>query len=198
MKLGLLAGNDKLDILDLQQEGLPLIKLLKKAELFVISNIRRRFVFGEPGMQQSRDSRNSQRGCPRGYRQCSVSPRLHHRHGRRSEHIHGLRRNSEPRFVSRRRLEDSTDRELTAAAWPTSRRGTATSASARSCASSRGSCILLGLLQRALSGTEGVPAYASRLQYGSRLRSFSEKASFRETPQCLHSALCELASLPTT
>ncbi len=52
MKLGLLAGNDKLDIFDLQQEGLPLIQLLKKAEFFVISNIRRRFVFGEPGMQR--------------------------------------------------------------------------------------------------------------------------------------------------
>lgn len=52
MKLGLLAGNDKLDIFDLQQEGLPLIQLLKKAEFFVVSNIRRRFVFGEPGMQR--------------------------------------------------------------------------------------------------------------------------------------------------
>lgn len=52
MKLGLLAGNDKLDIFDLQQEGLPLIQLLKKAEFFVMSNIRRRFVFGEPGMQR--------------------------------------------------------------------------------------------------------------------------------------------------
>lgn len=52
MKLGLLAGNDKLDIFDLQQEGLPLIKLLKKAEYFVVSNVRRRFVFGEPGMQR--------------------------------------------------------------------------------------------------------------------------------------------------
>ena len=52
MKLGLLAGNDKLDIFDLQQEGLPLIQLFKKAEFFVVSNIRRRFVFGEPGMQR--------------------------------------------------------------------------------------------------------------------------------------------------
>lgn len=52
MKLGLLAGNDKLDIFDLQQEGLPLIQLLKRAEFFVVSNIRRRFVFGEPGMQR--------------------------------------------------------------------------------------------------------------------------------------------------
>ena len=52
MKLGLLAGNDKLDIFDLQQEGLPLIQLLKKAEFFIVSNIRRRFVFGEPGMQR--------------------------------------------------------------------------------------------------------------------------------------------------
>lgn len=52
MKLGLLAGNDKLDILDLRQEFLPLIPLLKRAEFFVISNIRRRFVFGEPGMQR--------------------------------------------------------------------------------------------------------------------------------------------------
>lgn len=52
MKLGLLAGNDKLDILDLRQEFLPLIPLLRRAELFVISNIRRRFVFGEPGMQR--------------------------------------------------------------------------------------------------------------------------------------------------
>ena len=52
MKLGLFAGNDKLDILDLRQEFLPLIPLLRRAELFVISNIRRRFVFGEPGMQR--------------------------------------------------------------------------------------------------------------------------------------------------
>lgn len=52
MKLGLLAGNDKLNIFDLQQEGLPLIQLLKRAEFFVVSNIRRRFVFGEPGMQR--------------------------------------------------------------------------------------------------------------------------------------------------
>lgn len=52
MKLGLLAGNDKLDIFDLQQEDLPLIQLLKRAEFFVVSNIRRRFVFGEPGMQR--------------------------------------------------------------------------------------------------------------------------------------------------
>ena len=52
MKLGLLAGNDKLDILDLRQEFLPLIPLLRRAELFVTSNIRRRFVFGEPGMQR--------------------------------------------------------------------------------------------------------------------------------------------------
>lgn len=52
MRLGLLAGNDKLDIFDLQQEGLPLIQLLKKAEFFVISNIRRRFVFGKPEMQR--------------------------------------------------------------------------------------------------------------------------------------------------
>ena len=52
MKLGLLAGNDKLDIFDLQQEGLPLIQLFKRAEFFVLSNIRRRFVFGEPGMQR--------------------------------------------------------------------------------------------------------------------------------------------------
>ena len=52
MKLGLLAGNDKLDILDLRQEFLPLIPLLKRAELFVVSNIRRKFVFGEPGMQR--------------------------------------------------------------------------------------------------------------------------------------------------
>ena len=52
MKLGLLAGNDKLDIFDLQQEDLPLIQLLKKAEFFVVSNIRRRFVFGKPGMQR--------------------------------------------------------------------------------------------------------------------------------------------------
>lgn len=52
MKLGLLAGNDKLDILDLRQEFLPLIPLLRLAELFVVSNIRRRFVFGEPGMKR--------------------------------------------------------------------------------------------------------------------------------------------------
>jgi len=52
MKLGLLAGNDKLDIFDLQQEDLPLIQLLKSAEFFVVSNIGRRFVFGEPGMQR--------------------------------------------------------------------------------------------------------------------------------------------------
>ena len=52
MKLGLLAGNDKLDIFDLQQEGLPLIQLFKRAEFFAVSNIRRRFVFGEPGMQR--------------------------------------------------------------------------------------------------------------------------------------------------
>ena len=52
MKLGLLAGNDKLDIFDLQQEDLPLIQLLKRAEFFVVSNIGRRFVFGEPGMQR--------------------------------------------------------------------------------------------------------------------------------------------------
>ena len=52
MKLGLLAGNNKLDILDLQQECLPLIQLLKHAEYFVFSNIRRRFVFGKPGMQR--------------------------------------------------------------------------------------------------------------------------------------------------
>lgn len=52
MKLGLLAGNDKLDILDLRQEFLPLIPLLRRAELFVVSNIRRRFIFGEPGMQR--------------------------------------------------------------------------------------------------------------------------------------------------
>lgn len=52
MKLGLLAGNDKLDIFDLQQEDLPLIQLLKSAEFFVVSNIRRRFVSGEPGMQR--------------------------------------------------------------------------------------------------------------------------------------------------
>lgn len=52
LKLGLLAGNNKLDILDLKQECLPLIQLLKHAEFFVISNIRRRFVFGEPGMRR--------------------------------------------------------------------------------------------------------------------------------------------------
>ena len=37
---------------NLQQEDLPLIQLLKRAEFFVVSNIRRRFVFGEPGMQR--------------------------------------------------------------------------------------------------------------------------------------------------
>lgn len=37
---------------NLQQEGLPLIQPLKKAEFFAVSNIRRRFVFGEPGMQR--------------------------------------------------------------------------------------------------------------------------------------------------
>ena len=52
MKLGLLANNDKLDILDLRQEGLPLIQLLKRAESFVLSNIRRKFVFGQPGMRR--------------------------------------------------------------------------------------------------------------------------------------------------
>lgn len=52
MKLGLLAGNDKLEIFDLRQEGLPMIQLLKRAEFFVISNIRRRFIFGDPGMQR--------------------------------------------------------------------------------------------------------------------------------------------------
>lgn len=52
IKLGLLAGNSKLDILDLRQECLPLIQLLKHAEFFVVSNIRRRFVFGEPGMRR--------------------------------------------------------------------------------------------------------------------------------------------------
>lgn len=37
---------------NLQQEGLPLIQPLKRAEFFAVSNIRRRFVFGEPGMQR--------------------------------------------------------------------------------------------------------------------------------------------------
>lgn len=35
-----------------QQEGLPLIQPLKRAEFFAVSNIRRRFVFGEPGIQR--------------------------------------------------------------------------------------------------------------------------------------------------
>ena len=37
---------------NLQQEGLPLIQPLKRAEFFAVSNIRRRFVFGKPGMQR--------------------------------------------------------------------------------------------------------------------------------------------------
>lgn len=37
---------------NLQQEGLPLIQPLKKTEFFAVSNIRRRFVFGEPGIQR--------------------------------------------------------------------------------------------------------------------------------------------------
>lgn len=37
---------------NLQQEGLPLIQSLKRAEFFAVSNIRRRFMFGEPGMQR--------------------------------------------------------------------------------------------------------------------------------------------------
>ena len=37
---------------NLQQEDLPLIQLLKRAEFFAVSNIRRRFVFGEPGIQR--------------------------------------------------------------------------------------------------------------------------------------------------
>lgn len=37
---------------NLQQEDLPLIQPLKRAEFFAVSNIRRRFVFGEPGMQR--------------------------------------------------------------------------------------------------------------------------------------------------
>lgn len=37
---------------NLQQEGLPLIQPLKRAEFFAVSNIRRRFVFSEPGMQR--------------------------------------------------------------------------------------------------------------------------------------------------
>ena len=37
---------------NLQQEGLPLIQPLKGAEFFAVSNIRRRFMFGEPGMQR--------------------------------------------------------------------------------------------------------------------------------------------------
>lgn len=37
---------------NLQQEGLPLIQPLKRAEFFAVSNIRRRLVFGEPGMQR--------------------------------------------------------------------------------------------------------------------------------------------------
>lgn len=37
---------------NLQQEDLPLIQLLKRAEFFVVSSIRRRFVSVEPGMQR--------------------------------------------------------------------------------------------------------------------------------------------------
>lgn len=47
MKLGLLAGNDKVNILDLRQESGPLIELLDRAEYFVISNIRRELIIGK-------------------------------------------------------------------------------------------------------------------------------------------------------
>ena len=50
MIMGVLAGNNKVDILDLRQEDGPLLELLKKAESYVISNIRRRLIIGETGM----------------------------------------------------------------------------------------------------------------------------------------------------
>lgn len=52
IKMGLLAGNNKVDILDLRQECLPMLRLLDRAEYFIASNIRRRLVIGETGMER--------------------------------------------------------------------------------------------------------------------------------------------------
>lgn len=52
LKMGFLAGNTKADILDLKQESGPMLDLLDRAEVFVISNIRRRLVIGSKGMER--------------------------------------------------------------------------------------------------------------------------------------------------
>lgn len=49
IKMGVLAGNDKVDIVDLRQEEGPILDLVRQAELFVLTNIRRRIVIdGKP------------------------------------------------------------------------------------------------------------------------------------------------------
>ena len=96
MKLGLLGGNTKAKILDLRRESGTMLKLLDFAEYFVTSNIRREFVIGDP--------RDPGRGHPRGGCQRAVPPRLHHRHRRRGQRVHGHRPDREPGPVPRGRL----------------------------------------------------------------------------------------------
>lgn len=51
--MGVLAGNDRVNILDLQQEDAPVLELIDKAEYYVNSNIRRRIVIdGSPTREE--------------------------------------------------------------------------------------------------------------------------------------------------
>ena len=53
LTMGVLAGNDRVNILDLQQEDAPVLELIDKAEYYVNSNIRRRIVIdGSPTREE--------------------------------------------------------------------------------------------------------------------------------------------------
>ena len=53
LTMGVLAGNDRVNILDLQQEDAPVLELIDKAEYYVSSNIRRRIVIdGSPTREE--------------------------------------------------------------------------------------------------------------------------------------------------
>ena len=53
LSMGVLAGNDRVDILDLRQEDGPVIALIDKAVYYILSNIRRRLVItGAPQREE--------------------------------------------------------------------------------------------------------------------------------------------------
>ena len=53
LSMGVLAGNDRVDILDLRQEDGPVVDLIDKAVYYILSNIRRRLVItGAPQREE--------------------------------------------------------------------------------------------------------------------------------------------------